>query len=125
MKKTFLALTLCVLCFVACADKELSPFEKRVAEKINFIKVDKSIVKAFNYRTNANGLLEFELVLLSDDDMKLDYMVSWKDEDGFALKAPTDGEFIELKLQKSKEFLLQRVATNKEAIDFTLNLRKK
>ena len=113
------------LFLVACGSKELSPLEKRIAQKMVFDNVDKSIVKAFNYRTNANGLLEFELVLLSDDDMKLDYMVSWKDEDGFALKAPTDGEFIELKLQKSKEFLLQRVATNKEAIDFTLNLRKK
>lgn len=125
MKKTFLALTLCALCFVACADKELSPFEKRVAEKINFIKVDKSIVKAFNYRTNANGLLEFELVLLNDKDVELEYKVSWKDEDEFVLKAPTDGEFITLKLKENKEYLLQRVATNKEAIDFTLNLRKK
>lgn len=125
MKKTFLALTLCALCFVACADKELSPFEKRVAEKINFIKVDKSIVKAFNYRTNANGLLEFELVLLNDKDVELEYKVSWKDEDGFALKAPTDGEFITLKLKENKEYLLQRVATNKESVDFTLNLRKK
>ncbi len=125
MKKTFLALTLCALCFVACADKELSPFEKRVAEKINFIKVDKSIVKAFNYRTNANGLLEFELVLLNDKDVELEYKVSWKDEDEFVLKAPTDGEFITLKLKKNKEYLLQRVATNKESVDFTLNLRKK
>lgn len=125
MKKTFLALTLCALCFVACADKELSPFEKRVAEKINFIKVDKSIVKAFNYRTNANGLLEFELVLLNDKDVELEYKVSWKDEDEFVLKAPTDGEFITLKLKENKEYLLQRVATNKESVDFTLNLRKK
>ena len=124
MKKTFLALTLCALCFVACADKELSPFEKRVAEKINFIKVDKSIVKAFNYRTNANGLLEFELVLLNDKDVELEYKVSWKDEDEFVLKAPTDGEFITLKLKENKEYLLQRVATNKESVDFTLNLRK-
>ena len=113
------------LFLVGCGSKELSPLEKRIAQKMVFDNVDKSIVKAFNYRTNANGLLEFELVLLNDKDVELEYKVSWKDEDEFVLKAPTDGEFITLKLKKNKEYLLQRVATNKESVDFTLNLRKK
>lgn len=113
------------LFLVSCGSKELSPLEKRIAQKMVFDNVDKSIVKAFNYRTNANGLLEFELVLLNDKDVELEYKVSWKDEDEFVLKAPTDGEFITLKLKENKEYLLQRVATNKESVDFTLNLRKK
>lgn len=113
------------LFLVACGSKELSPLEKRIVQKMVFDNVDKSIVKAFNYRTNANGLLEFELVLLNDKDVELEYKVSWKDEDEFVLKAPTDGEFITLKLKENKEYLLQRVATNKESVDFTLNLRKK
>lgn len=113
------------LFLVACGSKELSPLEKRVAEKMSFDNVDKSIVKAFNYRNNANGLLEFELVLVSEKDTELEYKVFWKDEDDFVLKAPTDGEFITLKLKKNKEYLLQRVATNKEAVDFALSLRKK
>ena len=113
------------LFLVACGSKELSPLEKRVAEKMSFDNVDKSIVKAFNYRHNANGLLEFELVLVSEKDMELEYKVFWKDEDEFVLKAPTDGEFITLKLKKNKEYLLQRVATNKDAVDFALSLRKK
>ena len=92
---------------------------------MSFDNVDKSIVKAFNYRHNANGLLEFELVLVSEKDMELEYKVFWKDEDEFVLKAPTDGEFITLKLKKNKEYLLQRVATNKDAVDFALSLRKK
>lgn len=118
---TFIA----ALFLVACGGKELSPFEKRVAEKITFIDVDKSIVKAFNYRNNANGLLEFELILLNTKDLELEYKVSWKDEDEFVLKAPTDGEFIGIKLKKNKEYLLQRVATNKDAVDFALTLRSK
>ncbi len=113
------------LFLVACGSKELSPLEKRVAEKMSFDNVDKTIVKAFNYRNNANGLLEFELVLVSEKDTELEYKVFWKDEDDFVLKAPTDGEFITLKLKKNKEYLLQRVATNKEAVDFALSLRKK
>lgn len=113
------------LFFIACGGKELSPLEKRVAEKISFMNVDKSIVKAFNYRNNANGLLEFELILLNDKDLELEYKVSWKDEDEFVLKAPTDGEFIGIKLKKNKEHLLQRVATNKDAVDFALILRSK
>lgn len=113
------------LFLVACGSKELSPLEKRVAEKMSFDNVDKSIVKAFNYRNNANGLLEFELVLVSEKDMELEYKVFWKDEDEFVLKAPTDGEFITLKLKKNKEYLLQRVATHKDAVDFALSLRKK
>ena len=113
------------LFLLACADKQLSPMEQRIAEKMSFINVDKSIVKGFNYRTNSNGLLEFELVLLDDDDLELEYKVSWKDEDGFVIKAPTDGEFIGIKLKEDKEFLLQRVATNKAAVDFNLLLRKK
>lgn len=124
MQKILLSL-LAALFFIACGGKELSPLEKRVAEKMAFIDVDKSIVKAFNYRFNANGLLEFELVLFDDDDLELEYKVSWKDEDSFVLKAPTDGEFIGIKLKENKEFLLQRVATNKGAVDFTLTLRKK
>ena len=113
------------LFLLGCGGKELSPLESRVAQKITFDKVDKSIVKAFNYRTNSNGLLEFELILLDDDDAELEYKVSWKDEDDFVLKAPTDGEFIAIKLQENKEFLLQRVATNKAAVDFSLILREK
>jgi uncharacterized protein YcfL len=113
------------LFLLGCGGKELSPLESRIAEKMSFVDVDKSIVKAFNYRTNSNGLLEFELVLLSDDDAQLEYRVSWKDEDGFTIKAPTDGEFIGIKLKENKEFLLQRVATNKAAVDFSLILREK
>ncbi len=113
------------LFLLGCGGKELSPLESRIAEKMSFVEVDKSIVKAFNYRTNSNGLLEFELVLLNDDDAELEYRVSWKDEDGFAIKAPTDGEFIGIKLKENKEFLLQRVATNKAAVDFSLILREK
>ncbi len=113
------------LFLLGCGGKELSPLESRIAEKMSFVEVDKSIVKAFNYRTNSNGLLEFELVLLDDDDVELEYRVSWKDEDGFAIKAPTDGEFIGIKLKENKEFLLQRVATNKAAVDFSLILREK
>lgn len=113
------------LFFIACGGKELSPLEKRVAEKISFVELDKSLVKAFNYRHNANGLLEFELILLHSKDVELEYKVSWKDEDNFVLKAPTDGEFIGVKLKKNKEYLLQRVATNKDAVDFALILRKK
>lgn len=124
MQKIVLALV-CAVFFIACADKELSPLEKRIAEKMSFDNVDKSIVKAFNYRNNANGLLEFELVLVSEKDTELEYKVFWKDEDEFVLKAPTDGEFITLKLKKNKEYLLQRVATNKDAVDFALTLRKK
>lgn len=124
MTKIVLSFAVAVL-FIACGGKELSPLEKRVAEKMSFENVDKSIVKAFNYRNNSNGLLEFELVLLSEKDAELEYKIFWKDEDDFVLKAPTDGEFITLKLKKNKEFLLQRVATNKEAVDFALSLRKK
>ena len=113
------------LFLVACGSKELSPLESRIAKKMSFHNVDKSIVKGFNYRHNTNGLYEFELVLLSDDNLELEYKVSWVDEDGFVLKSPTDGEIIKVKLQKNKEYLLQRVATNKESVDFTLNLRKK
>lgn len=124
MQKIIVAFA-CAVLFIACADKQLSPLEKRVAEKMSFENVDKSIVKAFNYRNNANGLLEFELVLVSEKDMEVEYKVFWKDEDEFVLKAPTDGEFITLKLKKNKEYLLQRVATNKDAVDFALSLRKK
>ncbi|TQR54340.1 DUF1425 domain-containing protein [Campylobacter troglodytis] len=110
---------------LACSTKELSPLEKRMAAKMSFMKVDSKIVKGFNYRTNMNGLLEFELVLLSDEDLELEYKVSWLDEDGFVLKGQKDGEFIRIKLNENKEYLLQRVAINKDAADFTLLLRKK
>ncbi len=124
MKKVVFAFISAFL-LVSCSTKELSPLESRIAKKMSFHNVDKSIVKGFNYRHNTNGLYEFELILLSDDNLELEYKVSWVDEDGFVLKSPTDGEFIKVKLQKNKEYLLQRVATNKDAVDFTLNLRKK
>lgn len=111
--------------FIACGDKEISAMEKRIAEKITFIDTDKAVVKAFNYRFNSNYLLEFELVVLDDDDEDYEYKVSWKDEDGFVLKAPTDGEYIGFKVKENKEYLLQRVATDKRAVDFSLILRKK
>lgn len=110
------------LFFTACADKQPTAMEQRIAQKITFEGLEKDIVKDFNYRTNANGLLEVQVSLLHSKPVE--YKLSWLDEDGFALKAPTDGEYIKLKLKKGKEFLLQRVATNKEAVDFRLILRK-
>lgn len=125
MKKVFLAVLAGVLAvFVNGCGKQLTPFEQRVAAKMEFVEVKKEVVKAFNYRTNANGLLEFELILQSPKEVVLEYKVQWRDAEGFILKAPTDGEFIRVKLRKNNEFLLARVATNKAASDFTLTLRK-
>lgn len=109
----------------SCASKQLSPLESRIKQYISFEKVDKKIIKNFNYRTNANGLLEIELVLLSEDDFDLAYKLTWLDEDGFVLKAPTDGEFVKIKLKENQEFLVQRVATNKDAHSFNIILSKR
>lgn len=127
MKKFTLTLFLAFVAifFIACGGKEMSAMDKRIAEKITFIDTDKKVVKAFNYRFNSNYLLEFELVILEDDDEDYEYKVAWKDEDGFVLKAPTDGEYISFKVKEKQEHLVQRVATDKRAVDFSLIVRKK
>ncbi|KGI56310.1 DUF1425 domain-containing protein [Campylobacter sp. MIT 97-5078] len=127
MRKILLILSLASLTFVflACSSKEPSALEKRVQKHISFQGVKKQIVKEFNYKTNSNGLLEFELVLLSEDELKLSYQISWKDEDGFTLKTYQDGVFKDITLKENQEFLIQRVASNKDASDFRIILSEK
>lgn len=127
MRKNLLMLSLISFIFVffACSSKEPSTLEKNVQKYISFQGVEKSIVRDFKYKINSNGLLEFELVLLSATDLKLSYQISWKDEDGFRLNTYQDGTFKDIVLKKSQEFLIQRVASDKDANDFRIILRKK
>ncbi|NDJ27626.1 hypothetical protein DMB95_06555 [Campylobacter sp. MIT 12-8780] len=127
MRKNLLILSLASLAFVflACSSKEPNALEKRVQKHISFQGVEKQIVKEFNYKTNSNGLLEFELVLLSEDELKLSYQISWKDEDGFTLKTYQDGVFKDITLKENQEFLIQRVASDKDASDFRIILSEK
>ncbi|TQR31260.1 hypothetical protein DMB92_06090 [Campylobacter sp. MIT 99-7217] len=126
MKKLNLFLSVFMVLFIAsCASKEPSVLEKKITQYISFQGTDKRIVKDFNYKNNVNDLVEFELVLQSEKELELEYKISWLDEDGFRLSSLNDEKFIAIKLKANQEFILQRVAANKEATNFKITIVKK
>lgn len=114
--------------FTAClASKPMmsSDLEQKIAQHIEFSGVSKSIVKDLRIRKNLNGLLEFELVLKSSSSKDIVYKVEWKDKDGFALRSSITENFQLIRLNDDKEFVLSKVAHNKDAKDFKVFLQDK
>lgn len=127
MKRIFMFFTAFAVLFVfnACASKAVDPMQERIEKHIVFEGLSKDIVKSFNYRTNSNSLLEVELILLSRNDKTISYEISWFDEDGFKIQGPAYADKKDkLKLKKNKEFVVQRVAANKDAVSFKITLKK-
>lgn len=123
MKFTHLVLAMFIAFFVlACASKEPTVLDKRVASHIVFQDLEPSLIRDFNYKNNVNDLLEFELVLQSEDDEDISYKISWLDEDGFRVSTLKDEEFIKVSLKANNEFIIKRVAANKDIKDFKITL---
>ena len=125
MKKLALLCAGFLLVFVACSSKEPSLLDKRIERHLVLYEFDRALIKGFNSKINANGLLEFELVLFSEDELEFDYKVEWMDDDGFSVKSLGDGQYKKARLKAGEELFIQRVASSKEASAFKIYLNGK
>ena len=114
------------LCFTAClASKPTTSVDlkQKIAQHIEFSDVSKSIVKDLRIRNNANGLLEFELILESSSTKNLAYRVEWKDKDGFSLRSSIGENYEAIKLRTDEEIIISKIAHNKDAKYFKIFLQ--
>lgn len=112
--------------FTAClASKPVMSVDlsQKIAQHIEFSGVSKSVVKDLRIRNNANGLLEFELILESSGTKNLAYKVEWKDKEGFSLRSSIGENYEAIRLRADEEMIISKIAHNKDAKDFKIFLQ--
>ncbi|CAM2946248.1 YcfL family protein [Helicobacter burdigaliensis] len=84
-----------------------------------------SIIKSIKKRNNINGLLEVEILLLSEFDRDLTYKITWLDDKGFSLPNSSDDSYRPLRLSGGEEFILKKMAIDKRAKEFKIDIKTK
>ncbi|MDE5591459.1 MAG: DUF1425 domain-containing protein [Helicobacter sp.] len=91
-------------------------------KNIEFKSGNSEVVKQFKKRVNANGLLEVEIIFVSNYTRDLVYKVNWLDDDGFVLRDPINEEHHRLRIPINKEVVVRKVAINKLAKDVKIQI---
>ncbi|ELS3708649.1 YcfL family protein [Campylobacter upsaliensis] len=84
-----------------------------------------NLIKQQKQRFNNNGLLEIELVLQSNFTKDVFYKVEWLDKDGFVLRNPVKEDYQLLRIPSGQEVVLRKLAFDKRAVDFRIDMRTK
>lgn len=113
-----------VLLFSGCARQTTHIAEKSRDDRgFTLIGLSKELVQSYNKRVNANGLLEIEIILNSTSNRDVIYKIDWLDSDGFVLQDPINKEYKALRLIKNREITLKKIAIDKRAKDFAIEIQ--
>ncbi|MBP3676679.1 MAG: YcfL family protein, partial [Campylobacter sp.] len=74
---------------------------------------------------NINDLLEFEIILKSDEELDVAYKVVWLDEQGFELRNAIDESYKVLRLLPYRQISISKLAQDKRAKSFKIYLTTK
>ncbi|MDO4674561.1 YcfL family protein [Campylobacter sp.] len=117
MKKVFLFL---MVFFCACTPQQNNSGPRG---EIATSKSAKNLIKQMKSRVNDNGFLELELTLRSALAKDVFYKVDWLDKDGFVLQNPIKEDYQPLRLPPQQEVILKKLAFDKRAVDFKIDIR--
>lgn len=80
-------------------------------------------VQDVRIKTNTNGLLEAQIVLMSPVSRTVNYKIEWIDHDGFALRNPIDERYRALRLTRNEEHVMHKLAGDKRARDLKIYIK--
>lgn len=119
MKKYFVFLMAFFLC--ACTATAYSK-SKDIGAESNF---PKGLLKQIKHRVNDGGFLELELVLKSSSTKDVFYKIDWLDKDGFVLRDPINEGYQLLRIVANQEVVLKKLAFDKRAVEFRVDMKTK
>ncbi|CAG9467958.1 hypothetical protein BXA09_05485 [Campylobacter upsaliensis] len=121
MKKYILLFAVLFLC--ACTPMQQNSNEFANANLSS--NLPKSLVKQIKQRINNNGFLEVELILKSTFAKDVFYKVNWLDKDGFVLRNSVKEDYEFIRIPAGQEVILKKLAFDKRAVDFRIDMKTK
>ena len=117
----------CVVFFIGCASKKEIVLENLGYDSnlVSLESIDTDIVQSIKHRFNINDLLEFEIILKSDEELDVAYKVVWLDEHGFELRNAIDESYKVLHLLPHRQISISKLAQDKRAKSFKIYLTTK
>ena len=109
------------LFFSACGPKLSVEARKHLEFESRSVK---KLVKDFKMRTNANGILEVEMIFASPKETKVFYKVDWLDSEGFILQDAINGDYRLLWIPKKEEVVVRKTSPSLYAKDFKSKIKE-
>ncbi len=85
--------------------------------------IPSGIIQSAKRRTNELGLMQVEITLRASSDRQISYRVIWLDSSGFELKNPIDSQYRTLYLNKNRDEVFTKTASDKRASDFKIEIQ--